>query len=103
MTVIRGALGGGCSEIFLGVEISNMKPHSNENVWIPKQNLEIETEFEAEILDNYSNRYITGLTQSRAFPEARAHSPRLHRFFSVNQNSGFLSPFEQKLVQKTKF
>ena len=61
-----------------------MKPHSNENVWIPKQNLEIETELQTEILDNFSNRYITGLTQSRALLEARAHSPRLHRY-SITQ------------------
>ena len=41
-TIIRGVFRGGCSEIFLGVTFSNKKPYSNENVWIPKQNLQIE-------------------------------------------------------------
>jgi hypothetical protein len=42
--VIRGVFRGGGSKIFVGVKHSNVKQHSNENVWEPKKNLKIETE-----------------------------------------------------------
>ncbi len=55
-------LGGVCSEIFLGVTFSNKKPYSNENVWIPKQNLQIETEICKTKVDKFINRYVTVIT-----------------------------------------
>ena len=52
-------LGGGVSETFKGSDIPNVKQHSNENVWEPKQNIQIETEIWRELLDKFINRFIT--------------------------------------------
>jgi hypothetical protein len=51
--VIRGVVRGGGSEIFVGVKHSNVKQHSNENVWKPKKNLQIQTEIRHKILDKF--------------------------------------------------